>query len=283
MTISVTDDENNTSSCTVQVNVVDDTSPTITTCAGNRTQSLDASCESTVPNLTGEVEATDNGTFTVTQSPTAGTIIGIGVTPVTLTVTDDADNSVTCTANITVTDDTLPVISGCPTDITESATDEYCGNNVTWTAPTATDNCSVTLTSSHNPGDFFDVGTTTVTYTATDPGGNTDICTFDVIVNQVTAPVISGDTDVCTPVTLNYSTTVLAGKTYLWSVTDGDIPGIATNDNVTIDWAGTTNGTVTLDVKSVSGCTISNTINVNKNATPSTGEIQSSSKLNRRL
>ena len=54
---------------------------------------------------------------------------------------------------------------------------------VTWTEPTATDNSGiVTLTSSHSPGSTFDIGTTTVTYTATDDAFNTVSDTFTVTV-----------------------------------------------------------------------------------------------------
>jgi len=38
-------------------------------------------------------------------------------------------------------------------------------------------------------GDVFPVGTTTLEYTATDGGGNTDVCTFTVTVNDTEAPV----------------------------------------------------------------------------------------------
>ena len=51
-----------------------------------------------------------------------------------------------------------------------------------WTPPTASDNADegVTVTSSHNPGDSFAIGATTVTYTATDPYGNSNTTSFDV-------------------------------------------------------------------------------------------------------
>ncbi|WP_226742796.1 HYR domain-containing protein, partial [Polaribacter gangjinensis] len=63
----------------------------------------------------------------------------------------------------------------------------------TWTAPTVTDNCSVsTFVSSHQPGDFFPVGTTTVTYTATDIHGNVITSSFTVTINDTEKPVISG-------------------------------------------------------------------------------------------
>ena len=54
----------------------------------------------------------------------------------------------------------------------------------TWTEPTATDDSGVMpiRTRSHNPGAFFAVGTTPVTYTFRDGAGNSDTCIFDVIV-----------------------------------------------------------------------------------------------------
>ena len=55
--------------------------------------------------------------------------------------------------------------------------------NITWTPPTTTDNYGmVTLTSDYNPGDWFAIGTTTVTYTATDASGNTAMCSFNVTI-----------------------------------------------------------------------------------------------------
>ena len=55
---------------------------------------------------------------------------------------------------------------------------------VSWTPPTASDNSgeAVTLASDYNPGDTFPIGTTTITYTATDAYGNTVTSTFNVVV-----------------------------------------------------------------------------------------------------
>ena len=56
---------------------------------------------------------------------------------------------------------------------------------VSWTEPSSTDNSgSPTLTSDYNPGDSFQIGFTTVTYTSTDIAGNTATCTFDVVVTS---------------------------------------------------------------------------------------------------
>lgn len=109
-TFSVTVNENN---CNCGDN--DNEDPTITTCAASQTLLADANCDAIVPDLTGEVAATDNcssGTgLMVTQSPEAGTVIEVGDTVVTLTVTDEAGNSADCTATLTVD------ANGCdPTD-----------------------------------------------------------------------------------------------------------------------------------------------------------------------
>ncbi|NVK63359.1 MAG: HYR domain-containing protein, partial [Flavobacteriales bacterium] len=82
-------------------------------------------------------------------------------------------------------DVTAPVISNCPSDITVTAT-SGCSAAVNFTAPTVTDNCgNATLTSNYSSGDVFPVGTTAVTYTATDASGNTSTCTFNVTVDAV--------------------------------------------------------------------------------------------------
>ncbi|MHC5114411.1 MAG: HYR domain-containing protein, partial [Planctomycetota bacterium] len=59
------------------------------------------------------------------------------------------------------------------------------GAVVTFTIPGATDNCGgVTVTCDPDSGDFFPVGDTVVTCTATDDCGNTDSCTFTVTVTE---------------------------------------------------------------------------------------------------
>ncbi|HEY9178642.1 MAG TPA: HYR domain-containing protein [Flavipsychrobacter sp.] len=59
-------------------------------------------------------------------------------------------------------------------------------------SPMATDNCGIdSFTSTHNPNDYFPVGTTAVTYKAKDIHGNTTSCSFNVTVVDNQAPSIS--------------------------------------------------------------------------------------------
>lgn len=133
------------------------------------------------------VISSDNcSSVTKTQSPASGTLIsGVGTTSVTVTCTDASGNSTTCTFNVLRVDNTAPVMSGCPSNIISNSPVVF------WTAPTASDNCSsITMTSNHNPGDTFPLGTTTVNYVATDATGNSALCTFTVTyVSSSGAPV----------------------------------------------------------------------------------------------
>src|SRR5204863_1378854 len=76
------------------------------------------------PDVLGGVSASDScsGTngITLSQSPAAGTLVGLGVHVTTVTATDAATNSATCTTSFTVTDDTAPTVS-CPAPTSASA------------------------------------------------------------------------------------------------------------------------------------------------------------------
>jgi gliding motility-associated-like protein len=86
-----------------------------------------------------------------------------------------------------------PVIVGCPTDMSISTENNSCNAVVSWTEPTASDNCGISsFTSSHKPGDTFPLGITTVTYTANDNNGQTASCSFQIEVVDNVEPLING-------------------------------------------------------------------------------------------
>jgi len=88
-----------------------------------------------------------------------------------------------------------PVISGMPDNITID-TDVPSGIVVTWSEPTATDNVGVTsFDSTHNSGDTFPVGSTTVTYTASDDAGNSADSSFTITVTFTAPPPVDTITD----------------------------------------------------------------------------------------
>ena len=178
--------QGNVSTCSFNVNVVDNTAPVITGCPSNVTVAANSSCKANA-NWTAPT-ATDNcPNVALTSSHSSNSLFNLGTTVVTYTATDESNNVSTCSFNVIVVDQTAPVIAGC-SDIVADA-DQSCQAKVTWTAPTVTDCKSFTLTSSHNPGATFSIGSTEVTYTAVDVNNNSSTCKFKVIVKDKTAPV----------------------------------------------------------------------------------------------
>jgi uncharacterized repeat protein (TIGR01451 family) len=128
-------------SCDFTVTVNPASPPTITTCPANRTVAANASCEGVIPNLVNEVVTTGCG-VTISQSPTAGSIVGVG--PVTVTITaENGAGQTTCTTMVTVAETTPPVITNCPA-ASSAAADANCQAPVpnVLGSVTATDNCT---------------------------------------------------------------------------------------------------------------------------------------------
>ena len=109
-----------------------------------------------------------------------------GTVTLTMTVTGNCNAA---SDDVVLTDEIGPVISDCPADIVVSISGSGCEEAVNWTAPTAEDNCIiVAFTSTSSPGDTFPMGSTTVTYTATDASGNFSTCSFNVTVEDRISP-----------------------------------------------------------------------------------------------
>lgn len=199
-TFVATDQYGNTDTCSFTVTVNDNEAPTWACIPDTIVdQEIGGVCFATVDWV--PPVADDNcGVDTVFSTHEPGDLFPVGVTTVTYTAVDTTGNSSTCSFNVTVLDVEDPLLTGCPTDITASSDANSCGKSVSWTQPTASDNCSgVTLTGTHVPGDVFPIGTTTVTYTATDSSGNSVSCSFDVTVIDDVPPAIScpDDIEVC--------------------------------------------------------------------------------------
>lgn len=190
VTISATDDSNNTGSCEFSVILNDVTAPLIN-CPANQTIEADASCDAVLPDYRSLAVVTDNcdDTPTVTQEPAPGTIIS-GITTVVLTATDEAGNSPSCSFQVSVADNEPPIIA-CPEPITVGNDPYMCSAVITdLGTPVADDNCGVAFITNDAPP-IFNVGQTTVTWTVTDVNGNSNTCEQLVTVVDDEAPLIS--------------------------------------------------------------------------------------------
>jgi len=196
-------------SCDFDVTVVTGGAPTIT-CPANQT----------VTAAVGATEATvDPGT--PTTSPEMGVSVSgvrsddelltapypIGTTHITWTVTDSVGLSSSCTQLITVnsndcaTDTTPPTITA-PADVNLSTPDGVVGScglvvgESSLGTAEVSDNCTVNVVRTGVPaGNFFPVGPTTITYTATDSAGNTVSDTQVVTITDGSAPSIAAPPD----------------------------------------------------------------------------------------
>ena len=148
-----------TQSCTFKVIVLDNTPPAIGTCPSNQTVYTGpgrTTCDQTATWT--EPTAGDNCSTSIaydSRSHAPGSTFPVGTTTVTYVFKDAAGNTTNCSFNITVIDNTAPVVSGCPGNITVNtgAGRTTCDREATWTPPTATDNCvTVNVSSTHKPG-----------------------------------------------------------------------------------------------------------------------------------
>jgi gliding motility-associated-like protein len=181
----------NTSPYSFKVIVEDKTAPVISLLP-NVTQLLTTACD-VVVNWT-EPLVTDNCKFKVTSNFRSGDRFGLGTFKVIYTAKDSAQNTSTSSFDIIVQDNSFPVFAGCPiTNIEKDADPISCKAKVSWTVPTASDNCldGAVIAPVFKPGDEFPIGTTIITYTAKDKAGNTSRCEFSIIVSDKNGPTVT--------------------------------------------------------------------------------------------
>ena len=251
VTWTVVDPTGNSNAGDQIVTVIDNQLPSITCPSNVNVNAAPGQCAVTSVNLGTPITSDNCGILSVTNN--APSSYPVGNTIVIWTATDIHNNSASCNQTVTVIDNQLPVISGCPSNIQSN------NHVVTWTTPTASDNCGIaSFTSNHNPGETFPTGTTNVTYTATDVNGNISTCNFTVTVNGGVIYTVTpgGPTTFCKPgsVTLTVSP---AGTSYKWYKNNVVISG-ATQ----ISYVVTITGNYYCKVTSGSGTANSNTVSV---------------------
>lgn len=216
VTLTATDLAGNTAECQVTVRVVDTTPPAITCPGAPPPIPADADCQAAVPNLVSGATAADNcGAPSISQSPAAGTRVGLGDNLVTLTAVDTAGNTQTCTVTVRVAN-APPIIdqgdgpltllmsatSVCPGDetnqLTLSAADSDSGGSamLSWslqTAPTAGtvsfvgDQAGASVVICYQPSGGG-TGADHFMIQAADPCGGSDVISINVTVYDALHP-----------------------------------------------------------------------------------------------
>src|SRR5207249_3480717 len=197
ITVTATDAAGNSATCSTTFTVSDTKAPTII-CSAPQPASADDTCQAAVPNVMGGASVSDNcsapSAITLSQSPAPGTLVGLGTHTITVTATDAAGNSATCSTTLTVTDTKAPtIICSAPQPASADDTCQAAVPNVMGGA-SVSDNCSapsaITLSQSPAPGTLVGLGTHTITVTATDAAGNSATCTTTFTVTDKKAPTV---------------------------------------------------------------------------------------------
>ncbi|XP_022087623.1 hyalin-like, partial [Acanthaster planci] len=189
VTYNVTDISGNVAHCSFLVTIEDNEVPTFVNCTEViRTGTAPGKATKKVTWAT--LDYRDNvGIDNIVSSHNSGDTFGLGNVTVTISVSDEAQNTANCSFVVTVIDDEPPSFKACPADIINSTDAGLNSSVVYWQEPTITDNVGVVANySSHSPGDVFPVGNTTVIYIASDSAGNTNNCLFSVSVEDDEPP-----------------------------------------------------------------------------------------------
>ncbi|MBL4668518.1 MAG: LamG domain-containing protein, partial [Flavobacteriales bacterium] len=177
-------------------------------------------------NCSGSITGTHNATFPITSNTT-----------ITWTYNDGNGNTSTQTQEVVLTDNVAPIA-----DVATLADITAVCSVTSLTAPTATDNCSGSVTGTHTTT-FPITSNTTITWTYDDGNGNTSTQTQDVVITDVTAPV--ADVATLTDATGQCSVAAITAPT----ATDNCVGGVTATTTATfpITGQGTTTITWTYD------------------------------------
>ncbi|MDC8002662.1 HYR domain-containing protein [Aureisphaera galaxeae] len=227
ITLSVMDVNGNTASCTAMVTVLDDINPTAV--CQNITLPLDANGNATLDPSQIDAGSSDFcGIASLSVSPNTFDCSNLGANAVTLTVTDTSGNTDTCTAIVTIEDDTDPeaVCQNITVQLDAS------GNAFISAADIdggSTDACGIaSISASNTLFNCTNVGSNTILLTVLDTSGNVDNCSAIVTVEDNVPPAV-----ICQDITISLDT---SGSAF---ITVADIDGGTTDacglSSVTID------------------------------------------------
>jgi hypothetical protein len=219
---------------------------------------------------------TSSQTYTATASDNSGTVdvvysidgspivfpydFPIGTTTVNVVATDPSNNTASCSFIVNVVDNQPPSIT-CPAPVSAFIDAGYCdATGITLGTPSTSDNCSGVISLSNDAPSEYPLGSTQVTWTATDAAGNTATCAQTVTVTDNQPPVVN-----C-PGNIEVNAQSQIGAIVNFSATANDLCGNATlsysQNPGTVFPIGTTTVTVTATDEANNTATCSFTVTV---------------------
>jgi HYR domain-containing protein len=245
VTCNASDSHSNSSSASFTVNVVDTTPPAVDGVPDVATTTTNAGGK-VINYPTPTANDSVDGSVPVNCTKDSGETFPVGHTLVVCSATDAHSNTGSSSFNVDITlvDDTAPVLSGGPANIS-TTTESPTGKVINYVKPTANDNIDgpLPVSCTTEPGATFPVGHTHVVCSATDAHGNTGSDPFDVDITLVdtTNPVLSG-----VPGMIAENTQVPSGKVISYTPPtandnlDGSLPVTCTKASGTNFAVGTT-------------------------------------------
>ena len=189
--LTVTDNYNNSSTCSFNLSLIDSISPSIISIS-DTVNYYTNNCDYTIPDYTSLLNTTDNCDLipTITQLPAAGTLVSSD-TVISLLATDDSGNSSSCSFNLTLVDTIKPIIN-CFGD-----TSDYFNENCLFVLGDYTnraivnDNCdnNLSIVQTPSPGIFL-ISDTIITLTVTDFSNNSSSCSFNLSLFDSITPLL---------------------------------------------------------------------------------------------
>jgi gliding motility-associated-like protein len=135
------------------------------------------------------------GVVETSTSFSSGDFFPVGETTVQITAEDAQGNKANASFTVTVNDTENPVILNMPTelDLVIVESQENCEATVTWTPPTAEDNCGVVnFFSNYEPGVVLPLDDSyNLTYTAIDEAGNLTSVSLSFTLEDNTPPIVT--------------------------------------------------------------------------------------------
>jgi gliding motility-associated-like protein len=128
----------------------------------------------------------------ISQSPAPESVLSLGIHTIELSATDDSGNTESCTFQLTVEDNTAPLLV-CPAE-QERGVNSLCNyalEDLT-SAVVSSDNCSsIAVAQTPSSGTFLPIGVHTISFIGIDEALNSSNCSLQLTVSDLTPPTIT--------------------------------------------------------------------------------------------